>query len=242
MKNILLTGASRGVGLEICRVLLESGSSVYAVSRSHSDEIKALQQKFKSTLFFKSVDLSLPEDARKNIFSPDFVSNAVALSGFVNNAAQAYDDIITNINLGRLSEMFETNVFTPMLLTKYAIRNMILNRAAGSIVHISSISAHTGYKGLAMYAAAKGALEAFSKNTAREWGERSVRSNCVVPGFMDTAMSASLSGEQKDRIYKRTAQKKPTDILSVAKTVEFLLSDAASSITGQNIHVDAGTI
>ena len=129
-----------------------------------------------------------------------------------------------------------------MILTKYAIRNMLLHKVKGSIVHISSISAHTGYKGLAMYASSKAALEAFSKNTSREWGELGIRSNVIVPGFMETAMSATLSGEQKDRIYKRTSLKQATDINSVAETIAFLLSDKARSITGQNIHVDNGTI
>jgi 3-oxoacyl-[acyl-carrier protein] reductase len=93
-----------------------------------------------------------------------------------------------------------------------------------------------------MYASSKGALEAFSKNTAREWGELGIRSNVVVPGFMETAISATLTEEQKDRIYKRTSLKSPTSILSVAETVAFLLSEQSISITGQNIHVDSGTI
>jgi 3-oxoacyl-[acyl-carrier protein] reductase len=154
----------------------------------------------------------------------------------------AYDDIITNLNLGKLEEMYQTNVFSPMMLTKYAIRNMLFNKTKGSIIHISSISAHTGYKGLAMYASSKAALEAFSKNTAREWGGLGIRSNVIVPGFMETAMSATLSFEQKDRIYKRTSLKKATSIESVAETVAFILSEKSISITGQNIHVDAGTI
>lgn len=133
-------------------------------------------------------------------------------------------------------------LFTPMLMTKYVLRNMLLHGTRGSIVHVSSISAHTGYKGLAIYASSKGAIEAFSKNTAREWGPRGVRSNVVVPGFMETAMSASLSGEQKSRIYRRTSLKSATSISSVAATVAFLLSEGASSITGQAVHVDCGTI
>ncbi|THC82881.1 SDR family oxidoreductase, partial [Bacteroides fragilis] len=92
----------------------------------------------------------------------------------------------------------------------------------GSIIHISSISVHTGYKGLSMYASSKGALEAFSKDTAREWGQLGIRSNVVVPGFMETAMSSSLTEEQKDRIYKRTSLKQATDVRSVAETVAFL--------------------
>jgi 3-oxoacyl-[acyl-carrier protein] reductase len=138
--------------------------------------------------------------------------------------------------------MYAVNVFTPMMITKYAIRNMLLHKTKGCIIHISSISVHTGYKGLAMYASSKGALEAFSKDTAREWGVMGIRSNCVVPGFMATAMSSTLTEEQRSKIYARTSLKDATSINSVAETVAFLLSDKACSITGQNLHVDNGTI
>jgi 3-oxoacyl-[acyl-carrier protein] reductase len=154
----------------------------------------------------------------------------------------AYDDIVTNLNLDSLENMYMVNVFTPMMLTKFVIRQMLLHHTKGSIVHISSISVHTGYKGLSMYASTKGALEAFSKNTAREWGEVGVRSNCLVAGFMETEMSSSLSDNQKNRIYQRTSLKKPVDVNSVAETIKFLLSDDSKSITGQNINVDNGTI
>ena len=239
--NYLVTGCSRGVGLEICRVLLEQGHTVYGIARGFSNEFQQLQEENQEHLFFKSIDLSDSENVRKSIFK-DFISNKLRLDGFVNNAAMAYDDIITNLNLEKLKAMYTVNVFTPMMITKYAIRNMLLHHTQGSIVHISSISAHTGYKGLAMYASSKGALEAFSKDTAREWGELGITSNVVVPGFMETSMSSTLTDEQKDRIYKRTSLKKPTCIQSVAETVSFILSDKAGSITGQNIHVDSGTI
>ena len=138
--------------------------------------------------------------------------------------------------------MYAVNVFSPFEIVKNTIRNMIYHHVNGSIVHISSVSVHTGYKGLAMYASTKGALEAFSKNTAREWGVRKVRSNCIVAGFMETSMSSTLTQDQKDRIYKRTALKQATDINSVAEMAEFLLSEKANSVTGQNIFVDSGTI
>lgn len=239
--NILVTGCSRGVGLEICRVLLEQGNMVYGVARTHTDEFKALESKYAGHLFFKSIDLSDSEGARKRVFK-EYLTNDIVLDGYVNNAAIAYDDIVTNLNLDRLKAMYEVNVFTPMVVTKYAIRNMLLHKTKGSIVHISSISVHTGYKGLAMYASSKGALEAFSKDIAREWGQLGIRSNVVVPGFMATAMSASLTDEQRSKIYARTSLKTATDVHSVAETVAFLLSEKACSITGQNIHVDNGTI
>lgn len=239
--NILVTGVSRGVGLEICRRLLERGDTVYGISRSHSVPVQELQSRFPDLLYFLRFDLAAVDMLKQRVFR-EFVSNRVVLHGLVNNAAVAYDDIITNLNEERLRQMFETNVFAPMMLTKYAIRNMLLHKTKGSIVHISSISAHTGYKGLAMYASGKGAIEAFSKNTAREWGVLGIRSNVVVPGFMETDMSASLTTEQKEKIYKRTSLKSATDIASVAETVCFLLSEKAGSITGQNLFVDNGTI
>jgi len=146
------------------------------------------------------------------------------------------------LDMERLQAMYAVNVFAPMMVTRQAIRNMLLHGQGGSIVQISSISVHTGYKGLAMYASTKGALEAFSKNTAREWGERGIRSNCVVAGFMETAMSGTLTDELRQRIYQRTALKQATSLESVAATVVHLLGDGAASITGQSVVVDSGTI
>lgn len=239
--NILVTGCSRGVGLEICKVLLEQGHTIYGIARSYPEEFKALQAEYEGKLLYKSVDLADCKNLRQNVFK-NFCGNKVQIDGYVNNAAVAYDDIVTNLNLDRLKAMYDVNVFTPMMMTKNVIRNMILHHIKGSVVHISSISVHTGYKGLAMYASSKGALEAFSKDTAREWGPMGIRSNVVVPGFMATAMSSTLTEEQRGKIYARTSLKAATSIRSVAETVAFLLSEKAESITGQNIHVDNGTI
>jgi 3-oxoacyl-[acyl-carrier protein] reductase len=240
MKNILITGVSRGLGLEICNVLLALGYTVYGISRSVTPEIEALLNNYPKTFKYKTFDLSDTDNLTKDIKL--LIPNDISIHGYVNNAAAAYDDIITNIKLTELKSMFELNVYSPMILTKYAIRNMLLHKTGGSIVHISSISVHTGYKGLSMYAATKGALEAFSKNTSREWGVKGIRSNCVVSGFMETEMSSTLNGDLKEKIKNRTSLKSLTDLTSVANTVEFLISDKSSSITGQLLHVDSGTI
>lgn len=240
-KNILLTGHSKGLGLTIAKVLLEQGCTVYGISRTSSNaEIDALRSQFEGKLYTLSYDLSDADNVNKTVFK-DWIGD-VALHGYVNNAAMAYDTLLTNMKVAPLTKMTMVNQFTPMMMTKSVIRNMLLHNVQGSIVHISSISVHTGYKGLSMYAATKGALEAFSKNTAREWGGRQIRSNCLVAGFMETEMSSTLDDEKKNRIYNRTSLKKATEKESVAEMVAFLLSDKAKSITGQNIHVDSGTI
>lgn len=242
--NIIITGISKGLGLKTTILMLTKGWTVYGISRSKTNELNELNDllhKYPDKLKWLQYDLADLENIRKKIFK-DWIGLNTPIHGFVNNAALAYDDIITNLNIASLEKMYSVNVFTPMNLTKYVIRQMLLHHVEGSIVHISSISVHTGYKGLSMYASTKGALEAFSKHTAREWGEKGVRSNCLVAGFMETEMSSTLSDDQKNRIYKRTSMKKPVDVNSVAKTILFLLSDDAKSITGQNIHVDNGTI
>lgn len=241
MKNVLLTGVSKGLGIETARLLLEKGYIVYGISRSETNELLRLKEIFPQNLRTIKYDLSNAKSVKSVIFD-QFIPLNVPLSAYINNAAMAYDDIITNANYESLKHSFDVNFFTPVIITKYVIRNMIFNNIAGSIVHISSISVHTGYKGLSMYAASKGALEAFSKNTAREWGSKKIRSNCIVSGFMETEMSSTLSEEQKDRIYKRTCLKAPVSKSSVSSMIEFLISDEASSVTGQNIFVDNGTI
>lgn len=241
MKNILVTGIMQGLGLQICKTLLEKDYMVFGVALAMNTELEQIKKQYSDKLVIIVTDLAEIDKANEVIFNQT-IGYETPLHGFVNNAAIAYDDIISNLNYEPLLKMYQVNVFSPMMLTKYVIRNMLLHKVQGSIVHISSVSVHTGYKGLAMYASTKGALEAFSRTTAREWGERGIRSNALVAGFMETGMSATLSPIQKDRIYKRTALKKPTELISVANMVEFLMSDSSLSVTGTNVFVDSGTI
>lgn len=241
MKNILITGVSRGLGLELSKSLLINGNTVYGISRTVTPEVTELSLNYPNNFFHIVGDLELYEEMGARI-NKLLLSNKIKIHSFVNNAAIAYDDIISNINPNKLEQMYKVNVMAPMIITKNIIRNFILYKTKGSIVHISSISAHTGYKGLSMYASTKGSIESFSKGLSREWGVKGIRSNCVVAGFMETDMSGSLTKEQKDKIFNRTSLKQSTEINSVVETISFLISDLSSSITGQNIFVDSGTI
>ena len=238
--NVLVTGGTRVLGFATARLLLERGHRVWVVGRSSSEAVQELQTQYGEQLRFAACDLSDLSTIKELVF--DKMIGAEPLHAVVNNAAYAYDDLVTNLSLEKLEAMFSVNVYVPMLVTKLAIRNMLLHRSAGSIVHVSSVSTQQGYKGLSMYAATKGALEAFSKNVAREWGRMKIRSNCVVPGFMETDMSSSLSDEQRQKIYGRTALGCATDVNDVARMIEYLISDVSSCVTGQNFVVDAGTV
>lgn len=240
MKWIIVTGDSGGLGSAIVKNILNDGKyGVIGISRSLNENIMNLM---KDNQNYVHINFDLENSSEIRDLYKNKIKTLGEIGGLVNNSAMAYDDIITNANVNRIEKMFSINVYSPMILTKYIIRDMLLHNNKGSIVHISSVSAHTGYKGLSMYAATKGALEAFSKNIAREWGVKGIRSNCVAPGFMETTISASLTNEQRQKIYQRTSLKRATDIESVASMVVFLLSEEAKSITGSIINIDSGTI
>ena len=224
-KNIVLTGDSKGLGLKTRHALESNGYNVIGISRNSKD----IKYDFSNV------------DQIKTLYMNELKPRG-PIHGFVNNAAFAYDDLATNMQLKKLKNMFEVNVFSPMLLTKYILRDMLLNKIEGSIVHVSSISAHTGYKGLSMYASTKGALESFSKNISREWGRIGVRSNIVCPGFMDTEMSEKIDDSQRGKIFNRNSLLKELKITDVSSTILFLISCQSEGITGQVIHVDNGTL
>lgn len=240
MQWIIVTGDSGGLGSAIVRTILEDGKyGVIGISRRENNVVDSIKKEYSN---YVHINFDLNNTTEVKRLYREEIRKIGSIYGLVNNSAMAYDDIVTNLDYEKLHMMYQINVYSPMMLTKYAIRDMILHKTQGSIIHISSVSAHTGYKGLAMYASTKGAMEAFSLDTAREWGIRGIRSNVVAPGFMETNISAKLTDEQKQKIYQRTALKKATDVQSVAEMVYFLLSDKSSSITGTVVRVDNGTI
>jgi len=239
MNWIVVTGDTGATGLEICRRLLEESEfGVIGVGRRSSEAVEARVAAHSGRYRRVIARLDRPEEV-KSLYL-DGIRPIGPVHGLVNNAAVAYDDLLTNARAESLRDMFAVNVLTTILMTKYAVRNMLLHETGGSIVHVSSVAAATGYAGLSMYAATKGALESFSRGVAREWGSRGIRSNCVAPGFMTTPMSQGLSPEQLERIVRRTAIRKETEISSVSAAVLYLLSPGSSSVTGTVLHVDAG--
>lgn len=243
MKNILITGISKGVGLRLARYLLESNDYViYGISRTCTPELSFLLNEYPDRLKWKSCDLENSTEIEACIFSDFIDTKFVPLHAFVSNAAILYKDLITRIDLDNLNQMIHINLIAPMLLAKNVIKNFLYHKTPGNIIHLSSICAHRGFNGLSMIGATKGGIESFSRATAKEYGRKGIRSNSVVIGILDIGMSFSVTDKQRDEIFGSSALHDYTQTKSVIATINFLLSEESGSITGQNFHVNAGVI
>jgi len=241
MRNVIVTGGSRGLGLGIARKLTEAGYHVIAIARKPNSELTAAMQDAQATnpgsFQFHAFDLAeiegIPETVktlRKN-FGPIY--------GLVNNAGVSFDGALALMPTSQIEQLVRVNTVSPMVLTKYVVRSMMAD-GGGRVVNIASITAFTGYSGLSVYGATKASIVGFSKSLAREVGRMGVNVNSVAPGFIDTDMTHGLKEEQKHQIERRSALKRLAEIDDVANAVEFLLSDKSKSITGTVITVDAG--
>ena len=242
MHNVVVTGGSRGLGLGIVRKLVSAGYRVIAVARSESSEFSKARTEIEpsnpGSLVFCPLDLAEIEKI------PSFIAQVRKdygpIYGLVNNAGISHEGTLAMMPTSQIEKLIKVNVMSPIVLTKYAVRGM-MSDGGGRIVNISSIIASTGYSGLAVYGATKSSLIGFTRSLAREVGRAGINVNSVAPGFVDTQLTQGLDEEQRDRIIRRSALRRMTEVEDVANAVEFLLSDKAKNITGTVITVDAGS-
>ena len=241
MRNVLVTGASRGIGLAIAARLAASGYAVIAVARKESDEVRAAaakaEQERQGAIHFRACDLS--QTAQLAEFVARMRKDFGALYGLVNNAGLGTAGVLTMMRDEQIEALIRLNTLVPVLLSKYVVRSMMVERA-GRIVNISSIVASTGYSGLSVYSATKSSLVGFTRSLAREVGQLGITVNTVAPGFVDTEMTHELTGGQREQIMRRSALRRMAESGDIADSVEFLLSEKARNITGVTLTVDAG--
>jgi len=148
--------------------------------------------------------------------------------------------MLTLMRDDQIETLARVNMIAPIILTKYVLRSMLIERA-GRIVNIASIvGGSTGYSGLSAYAATKASLIGFTRSLAREVGQLGITVNAVAPGFVDTQMTRDLTAEQRGQIERRSALRRLPGVDDIAGSVEFLLSERARNITGITLTVDAG--
>jgi len=242
MRNVIVTGGSRGLGLGIARRLAASGYRVIAIARKENSEMLAAIQESElanpGSFHFVPFDLATIEEIPNLVKT--LQKNFGAIYGLVNNAGMSFDGSLPLMPTSQIEQLLRVNTLSPIVLTKYVVRSMMAD-GGGRIVSLSSITAFNGYSGLSVYSATKASLVGFSRSLAREVGRMGINVNLVAPGFIETDMTHGIKEAQREQLERRSALKRLADIDDVANAVEFLLSDKAKNITGTVLTVDAGS-
>ncbi|HWU25928.1 MAG TPA: SDR family oxidoreductase [Rhizomicrobium sp.] len=242
MSDMLVTGASRGIGLGIALRLARLGHRVIGVARTVGHQFEEAAEKAASansgTLLFRAADLS--DTAALPAFVKGLREEFGSFYGLVNNAGLGSAGLLTTMSDREIERTIRLNVTSPILLTKCVARHMLADGRGGRIVNIASIAAYSGFKGLAAYSASKAALTGFTRSLARELGPANITVNAVAPGFVTTDLTASLDEDGRNRVVRRSALRRVAKIDDVAEAVAFLLDERACNITGTMLTVDAG--
>jgi 3-oxoacyl-[acyl-carrier protein] reductase len=237
VRNVIVTGGSRGLGLGIAKTLCTAGYRVIAAARTQTQALAAAIDEAPDRLHFISCDLADTAEI------PSFVSSLRKefgpIYGLVNNAGLGTSGVLATMPDAEIQGLVVLNTLSVIMVTKYVVRSMMAQRG-GRVVSIASIVGSTGYSGLSAYSATKASLLGFTRSLAREVGGLGITVNAVAPGFIDTEMTHSLDTAQRARIARRSALRRLAEIADVANAVEFLISEKASNITGTVLTVDAG--
>jgi len=237
--NVIVTGASRGLGLAMSRALAAAGYRVIAVARNPSDELKVASRTAdgNGAIEFRPFDLSKLEEIGG--FVRSLRADFGTLYGLVNNAGLGSSGLLSMMPDAQIEQLIRLNCSAPIVLCKYIARSMMTARS-GRIINIASIVASTGYSGLSVYSATKAALIGFSRSLARELGPLGITVNAIAPGFIATDMTGELTEAQREQIVRRSALQRMVDAGDVAQSVVFLMGEAGRNITGTVLTVDAG--
>jgi 3-oxoacyl-[acyl-carrier protein] reductase len=235
MRNVLVTGGSRGIGLAIARKLADAGYNVIAVARRDSDELREAARR--GNIHFRRSDLS--DIGAIPAFVKSLREKFGAIYGLVNNAGIGTEGLLATMKNSDIEALVRLNVLSPVILTKYVVRHM-MSDGEGRIINISSIIASTGYNGLSVYGATKAAATGFTRSLAREVGKLGITVNAIAPGFIATELTQGLTDEGRQRIAGRSALRRLAEADDVARMVEYLLGEGGRNITGTVVTIDAG--
>jgi 3-oxoacyl-[acyl-carrier protein] reductase len=242
MRNVIVTGGSRGLGLAMATALAAAGYRVIAVARKSTAEVEAAGAAAKSrggAIEFRACDLSALDQL--GAFVRGLRTEFGPIYGLVNNAGLGTGGVLGNMRDQDIEQLIRLNTVAPIMLTKYVMRSMMTERS-GRIINVASVVALTGYSGLSVYSATKASLVGFTRSLSREAGQLGITVNAVAPGFIDTDMTAELSPAQREQIARRSALRRLADPIDVARSVEFLMGEGGRNITGTVLTIDAGNI
>ena len=235
-KNIIVTGASGGIGNAIIKKLNEAGANILA-SGTRVEKLEELKKNFENIKILK-FDISQSDKIE------EFIENATnelggSLDGIVNNAGITQDNLAIRMNLDEWQKVININLTSTFLMSKFAIKKMLKNKS-GKIVNITSVVGHTGNLGQANYTASKAGIVAMSKSLAIEYAKKNININCISPGFIKTAMTDKIDEKFKEVIISKIPSARLGEPNDIANAVLFLSSDQSDYINGETLHVNGG--
>ena len=235
-KNIIVTGASGGIGNSIIKKLNEAGVNILA-SGTRIEKLEELKKKFEKIKILK-FDISQSEKIE------EFIENATSelggsLDGLVNNAGITQDNLAIRMSLDEWQKVININLTSTFLMSKFAIKKMLKNKS-GKIVNITSVVGHTGNLGQANYTASKAGIVAMSKSLAIEYAKKNINVNCISPGFIKTAMTDKIDNKFKEVIVSKIPSARLGEPDDIANAVLFLSSEQSNYINGETLHVNGG--
>ena len=235
-KNIIVTGASGGIGNSIVEKLHKYGANILATG-TNLEKLENLKKKFNNIKILK-FDISEHEKIE------EFINNATdelggSLDCIINNAGITKDNLSIRMSLDEWTKVINVNLTSTFLMSKYSIKKMLKNKS-GKIINITSVVGHTGNVGQANYAASKAGIVAMSKSLAIEYAKKNININCISPGFINTAMTDQIDEKFKEAIISKIPSNRLGKPEDVANAVIFLSSDQSDYINGETIHVNGG--
>ena len=233
-KIVLITGASRGIGLEAAKYFSKEGYKVIGTSRGDFNLGELIGD---DSAMSVQLDL-MSKESIKDLFA-DLKSKNFLPSVLVNNAGITKDQLFLRMKDEDWDDVIETNLNGLFRITKAFIKPMVKNKF-GRVINISSVAGLMGNSGQVNYSSSKSAMVGFSRSLAKELGSRNITSNVVAPGFIETDMTTFLKDDEKVEVIKNIPMKRFGSTKDVAKCILFLASDEANYITGQTISVDGG--
>ena len=235
-KNIIITGASGGIGNSIVKKLYECGANILA-SGTKTEKLERLKSNFENIKILK-FDISDSEKIENFI---DDATNELGgnLDCLVNNAGITKDNLAIRMNLEEWKNVIDINLTSTFLCSKYGIKKMLKNKS-GKIINITSVVGHTGNLGQSNYTASKAGIIAMSKSLAIEYAKKNININCISPGFIQTAMTEKIDEKFKEIILSKIPSAKLGQPDDIANAVLFLASNQSDYINGETLHINGG--
>ena len=235
-KNIIVTGASGGIGNSIVKKLSEVGANILA-SGTNIGKLDKLKKQFEKIKILKF-------DISQSIKIEEFIENATqelggSLDCIINNAGITQDNLAIRMSLDEWQKVIDINLTSTFLISKFAIKKMLKNKS-GKIINITSVVGHTGNLGQANYTASKAGIIAMSKSLAIEYAKKNININCISPGFIKTAMTDKIDEKFKEIIISKIPSARLGEADDIANAVLFLSSNQSNYINGETLHVNGG--